>query len=73
MPPIRNRDESCPYCGSTVSSESARSSCAVCGMAIPHGHWPHILRFDPDSSPVHFCSLTCMENYEALPEATDDA
>ncbi len=72
MSPVRSRDESCPYCGSAVRPESARSSCAVCGMPIPHDHWPHILRFDPSASPVHFCGLICMDNYEALKGAIDD-
>ena len=63
----------CPYCGVRRVRQSAGSSCAVCGMAIPRGHWPHVLRFDADAPPVHLCSLACMDNYEALQEAVGDA
>ena len=42
-------------------------------MAIPRGHSPHFLRFDLAAPPIHLCSLACMDNYEALPEAVGDA
>jgi len=29
-------------------------------------HFPHIVRVEPEEEPIHFCSLTCMDNFDSV-------
>ncbi|OGS51158.1 MAG: hypothetical protein A3K65_00250 [Euryarchaeota archaeon RBG_16_68_12] len=67
------RGESCPYCGKPAHGSRTMASCAVCGMKIGRDHVPHILLVDPKGATSHFCSIVCMDNFEFLEEAGEDA
>lgn len=62
----------CFFCGLSIGEAKRGPRCAVCGMVIPRGHWPHIMRFEPDREVLHFCGLTCLDNYDASREAIED-
>ncbi len=67
------RDEpSCAYCGQPMRAASPPAKCAVCGMGISEDHFPRIVRVEPNEPPVGFCSVACMDNYDAFQEAADD-
>jgi ribosomal protein L24E len=65
--------ESCPFCGRPAHETRTMASCAFCGMKIDRDHVPHILLVDPAGATSHFCSIVCMDNFEFLEEAAEDA
>jgi PHP family Zn ribbon phosphoesterase len=40
----------------------------MCGMDMGKDWSPHIILIPPEGSPVHFCSLQCMEAHQYLSE-----
>ena len=60
--------EPCPYRVSQVHGGAAQNACAVCGMQIRAGAFPHIVRVEPKGPTAHFCSVACLDNYPFLEE-----
>ena len=61
----------CAFCGSPEKHAEPIATCAVCAMDIDAGHFPHIVRMDPDRGPAHLCSLACMDNFGFLEDDSD--
>lgn len=61
----------CPYCGGRAHGGPVQATCAVCGMEIRAGHFPHIVRVEPRNPSAHFCSVACLDNSDFLGEGDD--
>ena len=64
-------ETTCPYCGRAPHGGPIQASCTVCGMEIRAGHFPHIVRVEPQKPLEHFCSVACLDSSEFSPEGDD--
>ncbi len=69
--PLASPETDCPFCGEPRRGGPASIACAVCGMRIEPPHFPHIVRIEPRGAGVHFCSISCMDNYDYATEGED--